>query len=413
MKGFPHLNWKSIFRRFEIELECDANSFFLSYALRDIVLCFIDNNDIRLLRNSSNSKILFYQSFYERASYRKQFCDVQEIIESDLISYNQQQDSKIHIFTGLYLLLINLPCWFVQLWRMDVPISECPKYIHSLIQFYFISKRLQYLTNLDKYNLLVTFCDAIVEESFIAQLCKSKGIVTATLQHGAFSAWRENKLVNSGVELRSFNSDYLLCWNNLTIDEALKCNIPREKLVVVGILGYVKDQPKDWKCPHNNVFGIVIGHESFQEENLKLIEIANKIAECKGLNYYLKLHPNYDEHYFDSVVSPLYYKGNIKKGVPIGEYAAMVDFSLVGSSSVYIELVYILHDVIRYSSGKVTDKFKDVEQGKVIRHLEDVECMFDNSGDSNNTSNDEVFNYLCGFKNVAEEYKKFFSIYID
>ncbi len=412
MKSFPNIDWIVIFQRNRVERECGAKPHFWNYFFRNIAFCFVDNVDLRLLKRGDNSRILFYQSFIERESSRKQFYNVQQLVNSDLISYGPEKKNKIHILLGLYLLFFNLPFWFFQLIRVGAPFSERPRYIHSLIKFFFISRKINNLTSINNYNLLVTFCDAYPEESFISQLFKAKGKTTVTLQHGAFSAWRENELINSGVELRAFSSDYMLCWNKLTIDEAVKCGISSERLKVVGILGYVKDQPDDWICPNNNTFGVVIGHESFEEENLKLIECANRIAELKGMGYYLKLHPNYYEHYFDDKVSKEFYKGNIKKGIPISDYANMVDFSLVGSSSVYLELVYIRHDVIRYSTGGVTDKFKDVKIGKVLHSPQEVESLFGKDHEPSENGLDDLFDYLCGYKDVAREYKRFFSKYV-
>ncbi len=408
MKDFPALNWEAIFRRYQIERECGIKARFFYYAMRNIFFCIVDNVDLRLLRSHDGSKILFYQSFFSRESSRRQFYDVQEIVDSDLISYNQKRGRCVHILLGLYLIFINLPVWFFQLRRKAVPISECPRYIHSLIKFFFVSRRIETLSSLGKYKLLVTFCDAYPEESFVSQLCKYKGVKTATLQHGAFSAWRENELINSGVELRCFNSDYLLCWNSFTVEEARKCNIPEEKLVVVGILGYVKNEPVNWTCPHNKTFGVVIGHESFENENLMMIECANRIAEKENMDFYLKLHPNYGELYFNDKVSKAHYKGNIKKGIPIAEYAEMVDFSIVGSSSVFLELVFINHDVIRYSSGEVTDKFRDVRIGKIIHSVEEIDKVINVNPNNAEGESGKLFSFLCGKKNVKEEYKKFF-----
>ena len=412
MIGFPDLNWPVIFQRFEIERECGEKAMFWKYLFRSMVFCFYENVDLRLMRSTVNSKILFYQSFIERTSSRTQFYNVQQLVESDLISYEQIRKKKLHFIEGLYLLFVCLPCWLLQFGKIRVPFSCRTKYIHSLIKFHYIKQKLRILTDINKYKLLVTFCDAYPEEAFVGQLFRFSGSTTATLQHGAFSAWREDELINSGVELRAFNSDYMLCWNKLTIEEAEKCKIPVDKMVIVGILGYVRNQPKDWKCPINRTFGVVIGHESFENENLQLIECANNIAALKGYNYYLKLHPNYDEHYFDSKVDQAHYIGNINKGIPISEYASTVDFSLVGSSSVYLELVYIGHDVIRFSSGEVTDKFKDVKLGKVVRNPKEVDVLFDESLESQTRTN-ELFNYLCGYKDVAGEYIKFFKRFTD
>lgn len=412
-KGFPLYDWEKIMRRHDIMIECERYSSNWSYLSRIFFFLFADNIDIQIHRGTTNSKIIFYQSYVERASSRKMMQSVKSLVDSDLLSYNLKRKIHIHINLGFDLLFNYLPYWYRQLNGHKSSESHRLVYLLELIKLFILKRRLDKLINTKKYNLYVSYCDAIVEEAFASQYFKKKGTVTASLQHGAFSAWRENELINSGVELRSFNSDYLLCWNQMTVDEGVKAGIPENKMKVLGIIGYINSDTEDWLRPNNKTFGVVIGHESFEEENLKLIETANIIAAAKDYHYYLKLHPNYNENHFDDKVDRKYYLGNVIKGISILEYANMVDFSIVGSSSVFVELVYINHDVIRYSTREVTDKFKDVRIGKVITSPEEILIYFDGSipQSSKNDDFEKLFNYLCGYKDVKSRYIDFFDSY--
>ena len=108
MRGFPNIDWTAIFQRNRIERECGVKPHFWYYFFRNIAFCFVDNVDLRLLKRGDDSRILFYQSFIERESSRKQFYTVQQLVNSDLISYGPEKKNELHILLGLYLLFLYL-----------------------------------------------------------------------------------------------------------------------------------------------------------------------------------------------------------------------------------------------------------------------------------------------------------------
>lgn len=161
------------------------------------------------------------------------------------------------------------------------------------------------------------------------------------MQHGQFISYRENTVINCGIELRTFKSDFLLCWNNYTKREAVISGIDESRLPILGIIGYAGKE--HWsKCtkPDNDIFGVVIGHPDYIDENITLIDAANNLSRAKGLKYYLKLHPSYKDDFFKDIVDQNLYLGNVKKGIDMIDYANMVDFSIVGSSTVFTELIF-------------------------------------------------------------------------
>lgn len=46
---------------------------------------------------------------------------------------------------------------------------------------------------------------------------------------GQFISYRENTEINCGIELRTFKSDFLLCWNKYTKREAVISGIEESK----------------------------------------------------------------------------------------------------------------------------------------------------------------------------------------
>ena len=248
----------------------------------------------------------------------------------------------------------------------------------------------------------------MIEDSFWEEIFRLKNIKTASLQHGQFISYREDMVNNFGIELRTFKSDFLLCWNKYTKREAVLSGIEESKLPILGIIGYASKE--HWnRCikPNNNIFGVVIGHPDYIDENIVLINAANSLSRAKGLKYYLKLHPNYKEDFFKDIVDQSYYLGNIKKGIAMMDYANIVDFSIVGASTVFAELVFLGHEVIRYSNQSIRDKYRDIKAGLTFSEPEKIVDAY-NIG---NFEVDSLFDDLCSIREVRAAYQKFFSAF--
>lgn len=408
-RGFANVPWNSVFQRYYIEKECGYKSAVhssLYYALKIVILSFFQRERYEL--DNNDSSILFFMSHQERKAYGDSLYNIQHLAKSDLLHSPQRDYKRFHFFEGLRIVFLLIPNWYCQVSTWEKKLRNQLFLLQTLVDMYWLSKKLDEL-NLEKYRLVVTFYDSFPIESYVVEYFRLHNVKSASLQHGQFTCWCEDTLINSGVELRTFKSDYLLCWNKFTYDEAIKCGIDRNKLVVTGIWSYVNE--KRTKCTQNNngVFGVVIGHPSWNEENEVLVKAANLISEKYNLKYYLKLHPQYSESYFSNLVNS-HYIGNIKKGINMKDYANIVDFSIVGSSSVFVELVYIGHDIYRYSSGAVDDKYRSVMIGKYFSNLNELDVLFKERREDRST--DALFDYLCTIEDVASSYRSFFERFL-
>jgi hypothetical protein len=309
---------------------------------------------------------------------------------------------------GFYIFFVLNPIWFFQMLGRPLSFVEKLQVIRDLEESYLVYRFIKKNIEINRYNLLVCFYDSLLHESMLNLLFKKEGKTTATLQHGQFNAWREDTEVNCGLELISSHSDYILCWNKFVQEEAIKCGRIIDELPILGIIGNIGIENTLWEKPNNKLFGVVISHPSWESENMEMIKAANLLSNMTGMKYYLKLHPNYQENYFDSIVDKKYYIGNIKKGIGIIEYVNMVDFSIVGSSSIFVEMVYTKHDILRYSSQKPSDKYKDVSYGSVFYKAEEV---LDCYKKLNTKDKDDLFVFLCETNNVKQKYKEFFMRY--
>ena len=172
---------------------------------------------------------------------------------------------------------------------MNISLSQRIYIVRNLLQLYRLEETQKRL-ELDSYKLLVTYYDSWVPEAYMVQKFKLKGIKTATLQHGQFTAKCGNSFIDSGVEFRTSGSDYFLCWNKFTRDEAIKSGLKPEKLIIAGIWTYINKEREVCHKNRRGVFGVVISHPSYAKENEILIKAANKLSEKYNLKYYLKLH---------------------------------------------------------------------------------------------------------------------------
>lgn len=202
--------------------------------------------------------------------------------------------------------------------------------------------------NLNNNKIIITFCDAHQYDNIIAQKSKLLDKKTVTLQHGQYIYQNENQNVNI-LPYENFISDYMIVWGKATADELSKCGISKEKLLITGCPKFINNEDNRIKEKiSNNVFGILLNNEQQSESNYKMIELANKISKQLGKKYILKMHPSNNLNDYNSFIDNTCILEILDKNKSITEYAKNVEFSIVHTSSVYVELNCINSPVFRY-----------------------------------------------------------------
>lgn len=140
-----------------------------------------------------------------------------------------------------------------------------------------------------------------------------------------------------------------------------------------------------------------------------MIKAANILAKHLGMKYVLKLHPNYKEDYFINQVDKDLYIGNVTKGIDTLSYTNSVEFTIVGSTSVFVEMVYFYHDILRYSTQLPSDKYRDIKDGSVFHSKDEIIACH---ASLNDDSKAKLFDYLCESTYTGELHKKFFSQFL-
>ncbi len=401
--AMPGIEYDVLFSRQSLKNDCVIVDKLVKAPFKLLRCAFFPKFDHMDFDTKEDSKILFYLSDPTRKSNE---VDFKKAVDSAPLAdiLIERYNNGIFSILGFYLFFLLVPIWSFQLKGRGLSIIEKFQVLEGLLETYRASRFFRSI-DIKKYNLLVCFYDSIIHECMLTLLFKKSKVKTATLQHGQFTSWRENTFVNCGLELMSSASDYQLCWNYFARDEAVKSGWHEGQLPVLGIISNIGRSRQKWKKPNNGIFGVVISHPSWENENIEMIKAANILSEKYNLTYYLKLHPHYKEDYFINYINSKCV-GNIQKGIDTLIYCNMVDFSIVGSSSFYAEMVYFYHDVLKYSSGLPSDKYYGLSNDCSFSNAEQICEVYDNMAESNKQA---LFDYLCVTDQTESLYRAFFN----
>ncbi len=358
--------------------------------------------------NNENKILFFYSNYYYRQDHFDTFMKFAKRIEIGDVLYPIKKKRKLKFILGIRNFVSVLP-WIADMRNRNLSFQEkitILAVLHEINEF----KKIMSTFKLSKYNLLVVYYDVNPIENMLVQHFKSLDKKTATLQHGTFTAEKldVNDVEYMGIELKNSTSDYFLAWNQMTKDEGMMSGIDGSRIKVLGIPKYINTIVKtELSNKNQKTFGVVLGTKSSDKQNIELVKIANEISTRLGYKYMLKYHPtfNLNEYKFYTNTN---YLGSFEKYMSIQEYSDSVDFTLVGNSSVYIELIFLKHRTYRLSSKDIIDKFDVIETNR----FSDSEELYDIINNSNDNVTEELFNYLCTTEDVYESYMNFFRSFI-
>lgn len=250
------------------------------------------------------------------------------------------------------------------------------------------------------YRLVTAYSELSPEAVVILQLCKHQGVETATLQHGMFQPELiANKLYIPALYYSYV--DYFLAWNELTRQSLLEEGIKPCKIIVLGILRFEN-------APHFNSkatgrFGVILSISD--DEDPALIKIANEYARISGMQFIVRYHPQQREGQYNSIVDNSYFAGNCScKDNTLMDFAESVEFSLVGQSTVFTELVRWNCPAYHYVGEGKPNIYSFISAGS-FRTPEDIVVCRKNA----RIVQEELFQKLCSESKSIENYKHFFA----
>lgn len=363
-------------------------------------VCEFENNrnsQTLLFFGMGTSKRQDHLSGFEKVVDIAQPCDVQRPTAV------HGKTSLLYFFQSIIAIVCSVPFALYHHWKLREWLFALPFYI-SAWHFKNFVKQVEFL----KYKLVIVFFDSETCANLLVQMAKENGCKTATLMHGIYVAPQKDPKnpFEDGANFRGFVSDYLLAWNEFDRDQAEKSGIAVDQIKVVGSQKFIDVQAPQ-KHRKTNSFGVILGWDH-DKENRELIEIANCVAANLGMTYYLKYHPLCKGHEYNKLVSKSCI-GNIDRTIKVKAYVEQTDFTIVGTSAMFVELLYLNHITYHLHIDGEFDcyaeckdfSFSTAEQ--VIQHIKTnkVEMLI--------TSQE----YLSGPHNVRERYKEFFRKILD
>ncbi len=365
---------------------------FLKYSL-------VDDRAYHQIKNKESEFLFFYGKYNLRRDHLKTFLTFSKrFTDADIIYADFKEKVKYNVFRLFYTLPLML-VWLFQMIMHRVPFLTACNSLPFVLYCYELNRE---AFDVSSYKFVVVYYDASPDENFLVQMCKNSNILTMTLQHGIFARKSViHTITDTAFELSESISDYYLAWNEYTKDEAIKVGLAPEKVIVLGAPKYINTQEPSGICRSNsNVFGVILNNSAFDVHNRRLIEMANQIYQNSGCKYVLRYHPQMNGSEYKSLYSDGFFKCD-DNGHSILEYAQSVSFTIISSSSVFVDLLLLKHPTYRL---KVTpeDTYSTVPFNSFSTVKELLELQ-KNPGDIN-----EAFLYLCNTYNVYDNYRSFF-----
>lgn len=372
------------------------------------------------LVSKADAKLLFFFSdeYRRRNDLEGMFRKVADLcVDKDIMTPGMLE--KRFDATGVKFLFF-IPIWLLQIRRFRLSLQEKLILISKII---FIKKWVEYLQrhiDPNKYGLLMTLCDAHVIDNIITQYFKKAGIFTATLQHG----WCTRSLPDAdnfnGIALHfeGFVSDFFLAWGEVAKARAIQSGLPANKIFCTGHPNYIGVHKVQQKLFPSKTIGILLTRsiEPYKTENINLIQIVNIIAQNYGLKYIVRYHPAdsiTDIREYEKIMHQEFFHGISNKDSTLEALIADIDFFIVGSSSVYAELLFLGAVSFRYTG--INDFYDEVQWGKFTNADELISIINDENIDKTKCM-ERVLQYgelLCGQGDIAENYRDFFRKSLD
>ncbi len=353
------------------------------------------------IKKEGSHFLLFYGIYNLRKDHQKTFLGFADrFIDADVFYASFLEKKKITIgrfFKCLCFFLI----WMAQMLLHRISLYEACNALPFVLLCYDTNKNVKQLLT-RKYRFVVVYYDASPDENCFVQMCKEKRITSMTLQHGIFARKSVvHTITDTAFELSSSISDYYLAWNEYTKDEAIKVGLKPERVIVLGAPKYINT--KEPELPYkadNDIFGVILNNSAFDTHNRHLIDMANQIYKITGKRYILRYHPQMKGDEYRN----LYGDGFLKKddnAHTIGEYAKEVSFTIISSSSVFVDLLLLKHPTYRLKVFE-EDTYSSVDFNSFSTVEELLEVM------KSKTVDNKAFLYLCNSYNTFDNYRSFF-----
>ncbi|MBE9585365.1 hypothetical protein IM792_12965 [Mucilaginibacter sp. JRF] len=221
-------------------------------------------------------------------------------------------------------------------------------------------------------KLLIVFADMKECGSMMVQAARKLNIKTATLQHAIYLKRKDNEFSHSVINYLNSQADYVLGWGESVLP-VYQDNVanPRQQVLLSGTsdatysIDKFYQQENDVKADHG-CFSVFFSGQTLRMSNMKMLAIAEEVANKKGFKYKVLMHPsNKPEDYsFDQCTG---LAEALKGSAHISMLINSSDFCICHNTTVYFTVMlkhkpcFRFKDEVFVDYGGLDDIFSDGE----------------------------------------------------
>lgn len=247
------------------------------------------------------------------------------------------------------------------------------------------------------YRMVTVFLDIWHSSAMAVQRCRALGVPTATLQHGIYSAFEGHIWA-----LERSDADLFLAWNRFTVQQAAALGCDTARFRVLGIPKYIGVPPLPAQTQSTGCFGVVMNGFPYREDRA-MLRAANALCAQTGMRYYVRYHPLQPADQYAADIAPGALAGDLT-GTPLAEYADRVDFSLVGCSTVFTELVYLNRRAYHYVDAREPNIYAALRAGAFSTPADVLQ-----NESQKESVRQELFDELCTVQDIEGSYRAFYA----
>lgn len=367
-------------------------------SLIKVLLCVIRElflGNMSKIEKETNSKILFLFSseYADREDYWEWYRKVRNMCVPSILV--RSCGKKIAILSVRRLLLAK--SWYMQL-RQVFSARLALYFLRHLVSAYDEFETVKQVLQEENIESIFTLCDAHLSDSMITQWSNNSNVTTVTLQHGIFVA---------GSDFSLSHSKYFLSHGQFSLEQAEKSG-KKEGVLRVG-MPQIIGEVLPIKIVKNKlmIIGVLFAGSSIElmRSDIKILEWVLNYATTYGYQVVVKFHPGYEKEEYKidwTRVSATY-----SREISVEEFAAKIDFAVVNSSTVFLEMlmkmvpsvVYDESDRLYENAGELRIRGIDDFHNKLEEYIGEREVFQNNML--------KVREYYSETEDVEGKYRRF------
>jgi hypothetical protein len=252
---------------------------------------------------------------------------------------------------------------------------------------------------LSNLRLVVTYCDVHPIDYLLVYRFKHIGIPTATVEHGNFTA---------GWLFGNSHSDYFLVHGPFAREQAIKSGLKADNVIPVGMMQHIHENIRHHERPRSAVFGIFLNNVVYEKDNSIILGHANKLAKTFNLKYLVRYHPSLNRSNYISILDTSCLSDIDGNKGSIADFAGKIIFAIVGTSTVFIELLRIAVPVFRYPNED--DFYPSITEFN-FRSYQELEVLYSTLQKEEEHFRERIMRtneMLCPTGDAAPRYRAFF-----